>query len=311
MSATQPVDESVRVRVPAKINLSLAVGPARPDGYHDLATVFQAVSLHDELTATWAPPGEVVVKTVGPYADRVADDEDNLACRAARLLMNRHGDGGAWGAHLLVDKGIPVAGGMAGGSADAAGALLACAALWDLDLSPADLRELGAELGADVPFPLLGGTAVGTNRGDELVPVLGRGCFHWVLALSDEGLSTPEVFARFDELDTDPDAPRVPDELLAALGTGEATELAGCLHNDLTAAACDLRPDLARTLELGTRYGALASLLSGSGPTVAFLTAGESQAMDLAHTLRGELGTDAVRRVRGPVSGAKLLQVLR
>ncbi|MDN5725764.1 MAG: 4-(cytidine 5'-diphospho)-2-C-methyl-D-erythritol kinase [Propionibacteriales bacterium] len=311
MSATVPVEESVRVRVPAKINVSLAVGPTRADGYHDLATVFQAVSLYDELTATWAPAGEVSVTTIGPFADHVRDDEDNLACRAARLLMDRYSEGAAWGADLLVDKAIPVAGGMAGGSADAAAALLACAALWDLDVSPAELRTLGAELGADVPFALLGGAAVGTNRGDELVPVLGRGCFHWVLALSEVGLSTPEVFARHDELVGTPVTPRIRDELMAALGSGDPEQLAASLRNDLTDAACALQPGLVDTLELGRRHGALAGLLSGSGPTCAFLAAGESAAMELARNLRAELGADAVRRVRGPVPGAKLVQVVR
>lgn len=298
--------EVIRARVPGKINLALGVGPLAPDGYHPLVTVFQAVSLYDEVVAEWAPNGVTELVTSGREAGLVRDDEDNLAWRAADLL--RQHCGVDHGVRLRVAKTIPVAGGMAGGSADAAGSLLACSVLWDLDLDPAELRDLGAELGADVPFGLTGGTAVGTGRGDDVVPALARGTYHWVLALSDTGLSTPTVFARHDELRPSPPAPDLPPGLMTALGSGRARDLAPTLVNDLADAACALRPDLAETIALAPRVGALTAVLCGSGPTVAFLVADEAAAVDVHLALRAELGTDAqLRRVHGPVPGARLV----
>ncbi|WP_114559180.1 4-(cytidine 5'-diphospho)-2-C-methyl-D-erythritol kinase [Desertihabitans aurantiacus] len=307
MSAdAEPEPELVRVRVPAKINLALRVGPRSEDGYHPLVNVFQAVSLFDDVTAETAPAGEVGLQLVGEQPG-VPADEDNLAVRAARLLAAEHGDPGL-GVRLTLRKTIPVAGGMAGGSADAAGALLACSVLWDLDVQPDQLTALAARLGADVPFALLGGTAIGTGRGDVLAPVLSRGTFHWVLALSAQGLSTPRVFARFDELSTPAEEPlEVPDALMEALRTGRADALAGVVGNDLQAAALDLRPDLADVLERGRRLGALAALVSGSGPTCAFLCAEESAAIDVSTKLGREPAVHAVRRVHGPVEGARLI----
>lgn len=298
--------EVVRARVPGKINLTLGVGGADASGYHRLVTVFQAVSLHDEVVASCAPDGVTELVTVGREAHLVDDDETNLAWRAVELLR-RH-CGRDLGVRLHVTKDIPVAGGMAGGSADAAGALLACSVLWDLDLDPAELRELGSELGADVPFGLTGGTAVGTGRGDRVVPALSRGTCHWVLALSDTGVSTPEVFVRHDELRPDPPEPELPPELLTALGTGRATEIAPQLFNDLAAATCELRPDVAETMALAPRVGALTAVLCGSGPTVAFLVADEAAAVDVHLRLKAELGSNAhLRRVHGPVPGARLV----
>ncbi|MGD7706420.1 4-(cytidine 5'-diphospho)-2-C-methyl-D-erythritol kinase [Microlunatus sp. Y2014] len=304
--AVDPADEVVRVRVPAKINLSLRVGPVE-DGYHRLATVFQAVSLYDDVTARWQREGETTVIIRGREAHLVGTDHTNLAWRAADLLRQRCG--GDWGVALTIDKNIPVAGGMAGGSADAAGTLLACAVLWDLDLDPGELRELGAELGADVPFGLAGGTAIGTGRGDVLAPALTRGTSHWVLAMVGRGLSTPEVFRRFDERQPEPPEPEVSPELMAALSSRRPADLAAVLDNDLTEAACDLRPELAELLELAPRVGALRAVLSGSGPTVAFLVADEAAAVDVHLRLKAELGSEVeCRRVHGPVPGARLLQ---
>lgn len=294
----------VRVRVPGKINLSLGVGPREDDGYHRLATVFQAVSIFDDVTVRWAPAGQVRVRTSGRQSDHVADDPTNLAHRAAVALRDRFG--GDWGADIAIHKDIPVAGGMAGGSADAAAALLACSVLWDLAADHDDLRELGAELGADVPFCLMGGTAVGTGRGDELVPALSRGHCHWVLAITTHRLSTPEVFAEYDRLRPDPAYPQVPAELMSALGSGRPDRIAAALGNDLTEAACSLHPELAELLALGERAGALAGLVSGSGPTVAFLVADEADAVDVHLRLKAELdGEVELRRVHGPVPGAR------
>lgn len=277
-----PGERTVRVRVPGKINLALCVGPRRPDGFHDLATVFQSVSLFDELTASPAPAATITVEVHGVGAELVGPSEDNLAVRAAALLAATYVPHA--GAHLRIDKGIPVAGGMAGGSADAAAALLACDRLWGLDVGTDALLELAAQLGSDVPFTVLGGTAVGHGRGERLEPVEVGHTFHWVLVTSGQGLSTPAVFRRFDELhppQTVPE-PRVPDGLLEALAAGDPYALASTVRNDLAEPALDLRPDLADTLATGAELSALAALLSGSGPTCAFLAADEAHARQLA-----------------------------
>lgn len=306
------VPAGVRVRVPAKINLGLAVGPCGDDGYHPLTTVFQSVGLHDDIVASWAPAGEISLTMAGEGAEALPVDGTNLAIRAAALLRDRFGgpDAEELGVHLSIRKGIPIAGGMAGGSADAAGTLLACSVLWDLDTSPDDLRELGAELGADVPFCLMGGTAIGTGRGDRLTPALSRGTYHWVLGLADEGLSTPAVYGRFDEMadagELIPDAD-LSDELLQALMAGDAAALGRLLRNDLQAPAVSLRPVLGDVLETGLAHGALGALVSGSGPTVALLAADESSAMDLAGALTASGLCRAVKRVTGPVPGARVV----
>lgn len=301
---TEP--EAIRVRVAGKVNLALRSGPRRPDGYHSLATVFQAVSLFDEVEATWAEPGRFTVKAMGEQAAHVPTGDENLAVRAARLLAAAAAKP-SLGAELVIRKSIPVAGGMAGGSADAAGALLACAVLWDLDVSPDELRTLGAQLGADVPFCLAGGTALGTGRGDQLAPVLSRGSYHWVLAFSDGALSTPAVFGKFDELGLGTGRLEAPPELLNALVSGDVAALGRTLVNDLEPAALALRPELGQVLEAGRDLGAVASIISGSGPTVAFLAANESDAVDLSVKLSGESVCRAVKRVSGPVPGARLV----
>ena len=306
-SPLAPETEWVRVRVSGKINLALRVGAVRPSGYHPLATVFQAVSLFDEVGVRWDEPGRFTVSIIGDQADLVPADGSNLAVRAAKLLADHYGPH-RFGAEITIRKTIPVAGGMAGGSANAAGALLACSVLWDLDTPPDELRALGAKLGADVPFQLMGGTALGTGRGDELVPVLSRGTYHWVLALSEDELSTPAVFRRFDELN--PAAPSelpMPTEVMNALVSGDANALGGVLVNDLGPAAASLRSSLVRTLEVGRELGALGAIVSGAGPTCAFLAANEAAAVDLSVQLSSEGLCRAVRRVTGPVPGARLI----
>ncbi len=300
---------AVRVRAAGKINLALLVGPRRPDGYHPLATVFQAVSVYDDVEVTAAPPGAFPVTVTGAQASLVPTDGRNLVVRAAQLLAETHGDPARLGARIAIRKTIPVTGGMAGGSADCAAALLALSVLWDLDVTPAELGELGGRLGADVPFALMGQTAFGSGRGDELVPVLSRGTYHWVLALADFELSTPAVFRRFDALHPEPAQPpaQPPAELLEALASGDPMRLSRVLVNDLQEAAVDLRPELARTIAAGRAAGALASVVSGSGPTVAFLAASESAAIDLSTRLAGAGACRSVKRVTGPVPGARLL----
>ncbi len=292
--------------MPAKLNLALCVGPLAEDGYHPLTTVFQAVSLHDEVTAHLGEPGEISITMTGEGTDHIPVDDSNLAVRAAQLLAENYRDD-RLGVQLSVKKSIPVAGGMAGGSADAAAALLACSVLWDLDIDPEELREYGAELGSDVPFALLGGTAIGTGRGDKLVPVLSRGSHHWVLAFADFGLSTPTVYGRFDELQPEGGDLEMPTELINALATGDSEELARHLRNDLAEAAIDLQPQLQTTIDAGLECGALAAIVSGSGPTVAFLCSNEEAAMALSVTLGTQGVARGVRRVVGPVSGARLI----
>jgi 4-diphosphocytidyl-2-C-methyl-D-erythritol kinase len=303
---------SVRVRAPGKINVFLEVGDVKDDGYHDVATAYQAVSLYEEMTATPADDVTIEVAARGPVdIDGVPTDDSNLAVRAARLLAETAGIDR--GVHLSVVKAVPVAGGMGGGSADAAAALVACDALWGLGMPTSDLARLAAQLGADVPFALLGGTAVGTGRGDELSPALARGRFDWVLVPNEVGMSTPMVYGELDAhrerhaVDIGP-APRVPavaTEVLHALRQGDAEMLAASLRNDLQAPALHLRPDLARILERGESSGALAGLVSGSGPTLAFLAADEESAIDLQVTLSAA-GLVALH-VHGPVGGARVL----
>ncbi|WP_412077779.1 4-(cytidine 5'-diphospho)-2-C-methyl-D-erythritol kinase [Streptomyces xanthophaeus] len=295
---------SVTVRVPAKVNVQLAVGAARPDGFHGLANVFLAVSLFDEVTATRADG--LTVTCAGPDADQVPLDRTNLAARAAEMLAERAGIEPA--VHLHIAKNIPVAGGMAGGSADGAAALLACDALWGLDTPRAELLDICAVLGSDVPFSLVGGAALGTGRGELLTPV-DAGTFHWVFAVADGGLSTPAVFREFDRLTagTAVPEPEASPALLAALASGDPDALAATLANDLQPAALSLRPALADTLAAGTGAGALAALVSGSGPTTAFLVRDEESAAKVAAALEAS-GTCRVTRVASsPAPGATLL----
>ncbi|MEU9714694.1 4-(cytidine 5'-diphospho)-2-C-methyl-D-erythritol kinase [Streptomyces sp. NPDC047976] len=294
---------SVTVRVPAKVNVQLAVGAARPDGFHDLANVFLAVSLFDEVTAT--PADALTVTCEGPDSDQVPLDRSNLAARAAELLAARAGIEPA--VHLHIAKNIPVAGGMAGGSADGAGALLACDLLWKLDTPREELLEICAELGSDVPFSLVGGAALGTGRGEFLTPV-DAGRFHWVFAVADGGLSTPAVFREFDRLTagTDVPAPEASPALLAALASGDADALAAVLpgSNGLQAAALSLRPQLAATLAAGADAGALAGLVSGSGPTTAFLVRDAESAAKVAAALEASGTCRATRVTSSPAPGA-------
>ncbi|MFG2293734.1 4-(cytidine 5'-diphospho)-2-C-methyl-D-erythritol kinase [Streptomyces sp. NPDC048603] len=302
MSTTAP--GPVTVRVPAKVNVQLAVGAARPDGFHDLANVFLAVSLHDEVTAT--PAAELRVTCEGPDADQVPLDRTNLAARAAELLAARHGLEPA--VHLHIAKNIPVAGGMAGGSADGAAALLACDTLWGLNSPREDLLDICAELGSDVPFSLVGNAALGTGRGEHLTPVA-AGTFHWVFAVAEGGLSTPAVFREFDRLTagTEVPVPQADPALLAALRSGHPDALAPVLANDLQAAALSLRPQLADTLEAGLGAGALAALVSGSGPTTAFLVQDPEAALKVAAALEASGTCRTTRTASSPSPGATVL----
>jgi len=320
------VGSPVTVRVPAKINLHLSVGPTRPDGYHDLVTVFQALNVVDEvsvLPATGGRPAPGVDVLDAP--EGVPTDATNLAWRAVETLAAHTGRDPD--VRVQLRKAIPVAGGMAGGSADAAGTLLALSTLWRLDLGREDLLEIAAAVGSDVAFALHGGTALGTGRGEKLVPVLSRHTFHWVVALQDHGLSTPTVFSELDRLragrgdgagrdgegSQDGEGMGPPSRIgsvepvLEALASGEAHSLALLLGNDLQAAAVSLDPGLRRTLRAGVDAGALAGIVSGSGPTCVFLCTDASAAVRVAAELAGVGVCRTVRVAHGPVPGARVV----
>ncbi|MDX6217781.1 MAG: 4-diphosphocytidyl-2-C-methyl-D-erythritol kinase [Frankiales bacterium] len=307
MPSRPPVD-TVTVRAPAKVNLHLSVGPLRRDGYHDLTTVFHAIGLFDDVTVTRADALTVAVE--GEGAHDVPVDQTNLAAKAVLALAASAGVAPAVALHLR--KGIPVAGGCAGGSADAAAALVGCDALWGLGLSREQLTEVAAGIGSDVPFSLHGGTALGTGRGDRLTPVLGAGSYSWVLALAEGGLSTPQVYAELDRLRETGPVTVVSDaaEVLSALRQGSPEQLGQVLCNDLQPAALALKPELRRLLEAGDELGALGGVVSGSGPTVAFLARDDAHATALAAALAGHGVCRTVRVADGPVPGARVIRTL-
>lgn len=301
--------QTVAVSAPAKINLCLGVGPAREDGYHPLATVYQAVALYDEVTVI--PADDVTVAVDGHErlaVDDVPTDDSNIAVRAARCLMAHHGI--ERGVHIAIDKGIPVAGGMAGGSADAAATLVACDALWQLHTPREELMHVAAQLGSDVPFALVGGTAIGSGRGELVTPVMTKGEYWWVVLESRRGLSTPAVYAEFDRLNhglrvADPE---IPDELMAALRLHDVEGLGAALSNDLQAAALHLRPELVTALEEGMLNSAHGAVVSGSGPSCLFLCEGQAHAVQVASAVQ-HLGP--VSYARGPVPGAHVVAAER
>lgn len=300
----------VHARAPGKINVFLKVGAVREDGYHDLATAFQSLSLYEDVRAQHAPDFSVSF-TGSIDTSALATDGSNLAIRAARALARATGYRG--GVRLAIEKNVPIAGGMGGGSADAAATLLACDSLWGTDCSREQLLGIAATLGADVPFSFTGGTAIGVGRGDELSPALAKGQFEWVLVLADFGMSTPEVYRELDRHrerhvhDFRPIevSPSVDFNVLQALRAGDPAMLADAMHNDLQAAALHLAPQLSPVIEFGEKNGALGGLISGSGPTVAFLAADADAALDLQHALTAARHT--VVRATGPVHGARIL----
>jgi 4-diphosphocytidyl-2-C-methyl-D-erythritol kinase len=301
----------VVVRVPAKINLQLAVGPLGSDGFHEVTTVFQAISLFDDVSIKFAPENSGIALTLsGATAGGVPVDDENLAVRAAKLMADKFDLPTNLAIHLK--KEIPVAGGMAGGSADAAGIIVAMDSLFEIGLSRDEMEAIASQLGSDVPFGISGGVAIGRGRGDQLTPALNRGNYHWVLALSGQGLSTPAVYQECDRLREGLDIanPQVSDSMMQALRAGDATALGMALSNDLQAAACSLRPALRLVLDVGRDYGALGGIVSGSGPTVAFLVEDEEKSMDLTVALSSSGVVAGVERASGPVHGARVIETL-
>ncbi|GAB3846801.1 4-(cytidine 5'-diphospho)-2-C-methyl-D-erythritol kinase [Nesterenkonia populi] len=325
---------------PGKVNLSLRAGPLRPDGYHDVATLYCAVSLYEEVTASPREDDAITV-TVSERSvftgvdlldestgERVTGEiplgASNLAYRAAALLRDRlkgrragvlsgpwEGSAPAgWGVDLTLVKNVPVAGGMGGGSADAAAALVACSALWDAGLSKEQLAEIGSELGADVPFALMGGAAAGQGVGDELSPLLHRGELHLVITPASVGLSTPGVYRTLDAMreraGVQADTPELDPDLVRAVSRSDAESLSALMVNDLQAPAVSRLPELDELMDLGLSEGAMQGIVSGSGPTVFFLAHDAAHASQLATSLEERAEVWAIP-VTAPAPGARLL----
>ena len=299
----------VIARVPAKVNLQLAVGPLGADGFHEVTTVFQAISLFDDVTVeTAAENNGISIQITGQTSTGVPSDSSNLAVKAATLMIKNYDLPSDL--NIKLKKEIPVAGGMAGGSADAAGVIVGLDSLFELGLSRDEMEMVGSKIGADVPFSICGGVAIGTGRGDQITPALFKGSYNWVLALSGQGLATPSVYAECDRLreGLSISTPVVSEQLMQALRAGDAKALGKSLSNDLQPAACSLRPALRLVLDVGIDYGALGGIVSGSGPTVAFLVTDDEHAMDLTVALSSSGVVSSVVRASGAVAGARIIE---
>ena len=299
----------VIARVPAKVNLQLAVGPLGADGFHEVTTVFQAISLFDDVTVeTAAENNGISIQITGQTSTGVPSDNSNLAVKAATLMIKNYDLPSDL--NIKLKKEIPVAGGMAGGSADAAGVIVGLDSLFELGLSRDEMEMVGSKIGADVPFSICGGVAIGTGRGDQITPALFKGSYNWVLALSGQGLATPSVYAECDRLreGLSISTPVVSEQLMQALRAGDAKALGKSLSNDLQPAACSLRPALRLVLDVGIDYGALGGIVSGSGPTVAFLVKDDEHAMDLTVALSSSGVVSSVVRASGAVAGARIIE---
>ena len=299
----------VVARVPAKVNLQLSVGPLGSDGFHEVTTVFQAISLFDDVTVATAPDGDgIKISISGQTSSGVPADSSNLAVKAAELMIKNYD----LPTDLIIKlkKEIPVAGGMAGGSADAAGVIVGLDSLFELGLSRDEMEVVGSKIGSDVPFSICGGVAIGTGRGDQITPALAKGNYNWVLALSGQGLSTPSVYQECDRLreGLSISSPAVSEQLMQALRAGDAKALGKVLTNELQPAACSLRPALRLVLDVGVDYGALGGIVSGSGPTVAFLVSDDDHAMDLTVALSASGVVSSVVRATGPAHGARIIE---
>ena len=299
----------VVTRVPGKVNLQLSVGPLGNDGFHEVTTVFQAISLFDDVTVTEGKPGTgTTISVSGQTANGVPADASNLAIRAAQLMMKEYKL--SPDLEIKLKKEIPVAGGMAGGSADAAGVIVGLDSLYELGLAKDEMEKIASQIGSDVPFSISGGVAIGTGRGDQITTALSKGSYNWVLALSNQGLSTPAVYQECDRLREGLSiaSPQVSEALMQALRAGDAKALGKSLLNDLQAAACSLRPALRLVLDVGIDYGALGGIVSGSGPTVAFLVSDEEHAMDLTVALSASGVVSSIARAIGPAHGARIIE---
>ena len=299
----------VVTKVPGKVNLQLSVGPLGDDGFHEVTTVFQAISLFDDVTVIEGKAGSgTSISVTGQTANGVPADASNLAIKAAQLMMKEFEL--SPDLEIKLKKEIPVAGGMAGGSADAAGVIVGLDSLYELGLARDEMEKIASQIGSDVPFSLTGGVAIGTGRGDQITTALAKGSYTWVLALSSQGLSTPAVYQECDRLREGLSiaSPQVSEPLMQALRAGDSKALGKSLLNDLQAAACSLRPALRLVLDVGIDYGALGGIVSGSGPTVAFLVSDEEHAMDLTVALSASGVVSSITRAVGPAHGARIIE---
>jgi 4-diphosphocytidyl-2-C-methyl-D-erythritol kinase len=280
---------------PAKVNVFFAVGAFLKNGFHEVASCYQALSLREVLSVELE--GRFSIDFAGPLAtqskEAVPTDATNLVYKAGMALKKLNLAVAPELVSFVIHKSVPIAGGMAGGSADGAAALVALDRLFDADLE-VQLPKVAAKLGSDVPFSLQGGTAIGTGRGEKLSRIETNAILHWVMTPSQVGLSTPDVYRKLDVMRTESgvdvstlEIPEVPSELIAALVSGDPLEVANYMHNDLEIAALALRPELAETIEAGRKAGALKSMVSGSGPTIAHLAKNRIHAEQIANRLAG------------------------
>jgi len=303
----------ISASAPGKINIFFKVGALKDDGYHEVLSIYQALDIRETVKVSDSPRWNVSVS--GALSEEqiaaVPTGEENLVVRAAKLIAKLANKTRTPELNFEITKNVPVAGGMGGGSADAAAAMLAVDELWETNVDGESLIKAAAELGADIPFALLGGTAIGIGRGDKLEPIDEVKKLHWVLVPMDAGLSTPRVYAKLDEMRSakgqDPtlvSTPQVPHELIDALVHGDARKVAKHLHNDLQDAAVSLMPELSVTMNAGLEAGALAAMVSGSGPTIALLAESEEAAESIANRLAFE-GYIAIPTF-GPAKGTLL-----
>jgi 4-diphosphocytidyl-2-C-methyl-D-erythritol kinase len=278
---------------PAKVNIYFAVGSFLKDGFHKVASCYQALSLREKVLVESSV--HFSIDFAGDYKLQseasVPKDKSNLVYKAGDELIALGAKSGAEKVSFLINKSVPIAGGMAGGSADAAASLVA---LNELNQSGLEDRfqEAASKLGADVPFSLIGGTAIGLGRGQVLSKIKVETVLHWVMSPSSFGLSTPQVYRKLDVMRINEgvdvahlEEPAVPEDLIVALQSGDVKSIANLMHNDLEVAAIAIRPELANILDAGRKAGSLRSMVSGSGPTIAHLAKDRVHAEQIANRL--------------------------
>lgn len=267
-------------KAPAKINLMLDVLHKRDDGYHEVEMIMTMVDLADRLEMSTLPRDTIIISSQAGY---IPLDEKNLAFQAARLIKDRYNV--SKGVYIHLDKNIPVAAGLAGGSSDAAATLRGLNRLWELDIPVEELKALGAELGSDVPFCVTGGTALATGRGEKLTPLPNPPQCWVVLAKLPINVSTAEVYGRLrsSRITSHPSA----NTMIEAIESGSFSSVCEGLGNVLEDVTLQLHPEVAHLKEAMLKLGADGVLMSGSGPTVFGLVSKESKVSRIYNGLRG------------------------
>ncbi len=266
----------------AKINLTLEVGRAREDGFHQVSMIMQSLRLWDDVELACTDASENTVVCNIPYLE---SPEKNLALRAVALMQEKYGI--SQKVQLTLRKKIPIAAGLAGGSTDAAAAIRCMNKLFSLRLSTDEMMEIGAALGSDIPFCLLGGTCLATGRGETIQPVDAFPRTPVVLIKPDFGVSTPWAYQQFDRFPPakKPDVPK----LLEMIRTGKLSQVSPCLVNMLEEPVCREYPEIAELKQKLLDKGAVAACMSGSGPTVYGLFATDGEAASAYSSFRNEL----------------------